>query len=362
MPGSAIDRRENMSGSAGGTPSALSLFAFVLLFIASVQYLGNVLPDRVLAEIIDLTGVMVASFLQMMGFPALYMNSYLLVSGFTMTITLECTALHMLSIYGAGVLSYPFHRLSYKLAGLIAGSAAIIVLNVLRISALGIIGTRSLAVFHFAHTFLWQGTFVVLVLLIWYLWAKGTTMGTRRFLRIAAVFFFASIASLIGLGYIMDRYTAALAAAAEALLNLFPGTGVLITAAGSKILYANADARYQYEVSTDIANAAIFLALMIAAPGRDRIIGRVVKIAAGFAVLTVLYVIIVTTVGSLLFRLQATTMEKALWFIRGISLLLPALVWQAMRRSWSGWPLREQPGTDPAAQEHPPAPGTPVTL
>lgn len=61
----------------------------------------------------------------------------------------------------------------HKLAGLVAGFAAVQALNVVRVISLFYLGQWNTAVFNFAHEFLWQGLIMLDVLIVWLLWVRA---------------------------------------------------------------------------------------------------------------------------------------------------------------------------------------------
>ena len=81
----------------------------------------------------------------------------------------QCSGLFLMAIYTAAVLAYPA-RLREKGLGLLIGLPALFLANLVRLALLGIIGRFWPQYFDLSHEYLWQGIFIVFVLLLWTLW------------------------------------------------------------------------------------------------------------------------------------------------------------------------------------------------
>jgi archaeosortase B (VPXXXP-CTERM-specific) len=81
----------------------------------------------------------------------------------------ECTGLSEMLIFAATVLAFPT-RFRNKLVGLAFGLPLIYAFNVLRISALLLVGRHRPAWSDFMHLYFWQGTLILMILGTWLLW------------------------------------------------------------------------------------------------------------------------------------------------------------------------------------------------
>lgn len=101
------------------------------------------------------------------------------IEGKRLSIVSECTSLIYIMIFTAAVTAYPatFRK---KFYGLLAGIPAIAFLNSARIVFLGWLGCNYPAYFKLFHDYLWEGGFLVVVLLMWMIWINPFTAETQR--------------------------------------------------------------------------------------------------------------------------------------------------------------------------------------
>lgn len=95
----------------------------------------------------------------------------LLENNTTFEIIQECTGLFALIIYVACVLAYPA-QLVKKGEGLLLGIPLIFLLNLLRMVFLVYIGNHHYDLFEYVHSYLWQGTFIIVIILLWFIWIE----------------------------------------------------------------------------------------------------------------------------------------------------------------------------------------------
>ena len=92
-------------------------------------------------------------------------------SGFGVSIESGCNGVEAALILIAGMLAFP-SPWKLKLIGIAAGIAAVQAVNVLRVVSLYYLGQWNLAVFEFAHLYLWQALIMLDVLVVWLLWIR----------------------------------------------------------------------------------------------------------------------------------------------------------------------------------------------
>jgi len=90
---------------------------------------------------------------------------------YSITVAIGCDAIQPLSVYLAGVLSFPvpWRR---KLAGALAGAVILQAVNLVRITSLFALGRHRPDLFEMAHVEVWQGLFIVLALALWIAWVR----------------------------------------------------------------------------------------------------------------------------------------------------------------------------------------------
>ena len=83
----------------------------------------------------------------------------------------ECTGVFAMMIYAAAVVAYPA-RWKERVLGLVVGIPIIFGVNVARMVALVYVALYHENSFEYVHSYLWQGTFVIFVILVWFLWIR----------------------------------------------------------------------------------------------------------------------------------------------------------------------------------------------
>ena len=96
---------------------------------------------------------------------------YSTTNGFSVTILAGCNGLEAMIVLIAAILAYPAPW-KHRILGIVAGVAAIQVLNLVRIVSLFYIGQWSYRVFEWAHLYGWQVLIMLDVLIVWLLWLR----------------------------------------------------------------------------------------------------------------------------------------------------------------------------------------------
>jgi len=99
--------------------------------------------------------------------------------GMSFQIIYQCSGLFLMAIYTAAVLAYPA-TLREKGLGLLVGLPLLFLANLVRLALLGIIGKFFPQFFELSHEYLWQGIFIVFVLLLWTFWRDHLVAGKTR--------------------------------------------------------------------------------------------------------------------------------------------------------------------------------------
>jgi len=93
---------------------------------------------------------------------------------FAVRIVRGCDAVEVTALFACAVLAFP-SSWRRKIAGIVAGSLFLVLLNHVRIVTLFLIGVHVPKVFGVMHVDVWQGLFIVLALVLWLLWLLWTT-------------------------------------------------------------------------------------------------------------------------------------------------------------------------------------------
>jgi exosortase H (IPTLxxWG-CTERM-specific) len=93
-------------------------------------------------------------------------------TGFGVSIEAGCNGVEAALILIAAVVAFPAGW-KLRLAGIALGVLAIQVANLLRIVSLYYLGQWNMAVFEFAHLYVWQALIMLDVLVVWLLWVSA---------------------------------------------------------------------------------------------------------------------------------------------------------------------------------------------
>ncbi|MEK6744566.1 MAG: exosortase H [Nitrospirota bacterium] len=237
-----------------------------------------------------MTGRMAA--LLLLPFGATTFDGLLLTTGgFAMEIAVECTAMQFLMIYTAGVIAYPHHGAGYKVIGIAAGTMVLYLMNVVRIAALGLVGSHVPEAFDFFHIYLWQGILTLLVVGVWIVWVRNLAVDRPLVLKIGTAF----AASALGVGVLgaaMPYYLEALVAIARPIAGLLlGGTPYDLTVSRDVIeLNIGNSAVWNNAIALNVYNQIIFLALVTTSFGQRRLLKVSKHILYGLAALFLLYI------------------------------------------------------------------------
>jgi exosortase/archaeosortase family protein len=114
------------------------------------------------------------------------------VAGFRVRIVLECTAIHPLLIYAAFVLAHPA-SLRRTASGLVAGSALLFSVNILRIALVTLVGAHWPLFFELLHVYLGQVIMLLLVLATALAWQRYCNAGHNPLSFVLQALLWASI-------------------------------------------------------------------------------------------------------------------------------------------------------------------------
>jgi len=249
--------------------------------------------------------------------------------GFPMVVTLECTAIHYMTIYASGVLAYTEHSLRYRATGLFMGCMAIYLLNILRIGVVGYVGYSQREYFDFVHAYLWQGSFALVVFMFWAFWIKGAATAKAVFSRQAAIYLGSALAAAAVLVLLMQPYAAILSWAADVIFSIVPGLPHLqVVAHGADVGYVLPEGIQYNRISKDVMSAVIFFSIAAGTFARGQSRMLVKRLGAGSMLLVMEHLFFVLFYGALLsMDLSGDLLSIVLYSAAGISLAAPILIW-----------------------------------
>jgi len=92
-------------------------------------------------------------------------------NGFAISIEAGCNGIEAAIVLIAAMLAFPAPW-TYRLIGILAGLAAVQLLNVVRVISLFYIGQWSMQAFEWAHFYVWQALIMLDVLIVWLIWIR----------------------------------------------------------------------------------------------------------------------------------------------------------------------------------------------
>jgi archaeosortase B (VPXXXP-CTERM-specific) len=139
------------------------LLYFVLHWKVSHDYIAVYLPIFMAKS--------VAGLLRFFGMNAQANSFYVELPGFGFRIIYQCAGIFGMMIFASAVIAFP-STFKEKLLGMAMGIPGLYVINTIRMSVLGIIGIYWNDLFHFFHEWMWQGIFIIFVIVFWLIWKE----------------------------------------------------------------------------------------------------------------------------------------------------------------------------------------------
>jgi archaeosortase B (VPXXXP-CTERM-specific) len=145
----------------------LIIFIFNIILFFTIFYLFEDSFDFLKNWTADIT----ATIANLFGLEITVQGNLLILETTTFEIIQECTGLFAIMIYLSCILAYPT-RIVKKGEGILLGVPLIVLLNLGRMVFLVYIGDNHQDLFEYVHSYLWQGTFIIVVILIWFIWIE----------------------------------------------------------------------------------------------------------------------------------------------------------------------------------------------
>ncbi len=130
---------------------------------------------------------------------------------FPFVIISECGAIEIMAIFLAGVIAFPtgFWK---KLLGAVIGIPLMYLVNIFRLSFLGVIGalTSGGLWFEFFHYYIWQAVYIVFVVAVWLAWVEFVVFGGEEeetvWVRMRRIFSSKSVKPLLRTGWFCMKF------------------------------------------------------------------------------------------------------------------------------------------------------------
>lgn len=156
-------------------------FAAIFGLVMGAYYALTAVPVfrlKLFPAYLQLNAMASAAILRWLGHDARTSELSVVSSRFSLEIARGCDAIEPSALFVAAILAFP-GSLRSKLPAMILGVAALLTLNLVRIISLFYAGLYFPAAFEVLHVDVWQPVFILLVLLLFVLWAVRVTVRAR---------------------------------------------------------------------------------------------------------------------------------------------------------------------------------------
>lgn len=125
------------------------------------------------------TAAIAAQGIRLIGLQATVLGDNIELSHQSWLVTLECTAIYLMALYGSFVVTYPV-KPTAKLIGVALGIPIIFAANILRLMFLAEAVEYLPGYFQALHDYVWQVGFVFLVVALWFAWIQWLAGNERQ--------------------------------------------------------------------------------------------------------------------------------------------------------------------------------------
>jgi len=146
---------------------------FLILFasLSIIFYLIFFLLQNNLDFLLVWTAQVAGSFSNLLGMNVSIDGIFLSFESMNFQIIYECTGIFAIMIIVSSILAYPT-QCKNKTIGILFVIPLLLTLNLIRILFLIFIGKFHTDLFEIVHSYLWQGTFIIFIILSWFLWIE----------------------------------------------------------------------------------------------------------------------------------------------------------------------------------------------
>ncbi len=155
-------------------------FAGLFALVAVIEYLlfYQFAPEILVNGLIEANARLLYTIVKATGAPVTLVAETLTFPNMQLRIVYECTGGFAMFIFSACVIAFP-STLRSKLLGHVIGAIGIFAINLGRLLVLAWAALHARGIFDFIHKYLWQATFIILVLALWAVWVNRFT-GKKR--------------------------------------------------------------------------------------------------------------------------------------------------------------------------------------
>lgn len=227
--------------------------------------LAAYLPDPILDRWLNVTINLTSTLASVFGIPVKINADIVTINGFAMRVIHQCTAFHYIIILSIAIILYTRHSIQYRLIGLLASTALIIILNAMRLVITGIVGSYfSWNVFVLVHDYLWVAAFSLLILGIWIAWVEQKIAVTIAAVKKVTIITLAC-SCVYGILYLtMPIYGKLMAQLASPLFSVFTNNSQSeIFYLNGRMIYISSEQNFTADFGTDLMVTALYIGLII---------------------------------------------------------------------------------------------------
>lgn len=177
------DARSTETGSGTGKPPrnrgrfrvmrAVVIFGVLMgAFYAFIH--SDFLGDEVFEPYLRLIASVSGGLIGLLGHPTSVVATSVTSPDYSMRIVRGCDAIEPTAAFVAAVLASPVSMWA-KIPGILIGTMALVVINVVRLVSLFFVGVYVPSVSDFMHFDFWQAAFIVLAICFWVIWVQWAT-------------------------------------------------------------------------------------------------------------------------------------------------------------------------------------------
>ena len=178
----SVARSKAADSATGKTPRVRARFRVVRAAVVFAVLMGlfygfihsPFVGPEAFEPYLELIASVSAGLLGILGQPTSVADTSINSPDFSMRIVRGCDGIEPTAAFVAAVLASPV-SLWAKLPGILIGTMALVVINVVRLVSLFFIGVYVPTVLDFMHFDFWQGAFIVLAICFWAIWVQWAT-------------------------------------------------------------------------------------------------------------------------------------------------------------------------------------------
>jgi len=146
-------------------------FLITFAICSATLYLTYYIFRQSFEPLKNLTATITANLIGSFGFEARSSGNIVFVDGFRMEIIDECVGIFSSIVYVSGVIAYP-SSLRSKSIGIAFGVPTLYVIDIFRLVILAVVGVSNPEMFDYVHVYLWQATFILFIIAVFYVWVS----------------------------------------------------------------------------------------------------------------------------------------------------------------------------------------------